>query len=181
MSPSRHFAFRIMIHVALASIFALSIYYWYGIYLPKQYEDFLQREHEITPLFDRLNENTAQNLPPLPPNSSIQAQGSVGMGPLNLHGRILQIEILTTHPPDFILKYYDALLLQQGWHKDAESDSVAYYSQDVSCIKIDASSLFYPNYGILIWQDYKSQTFAPEIPKDIRRFESPMTTFLKCP
>ena len=118
MISPKSFAFRKILGLALISILALSVYYWWWIYLPKQYKDFLQKEREAIPRFDQLNEDVAKELPPLPSNSSVQMNGSVGIGlagiEMYMNGRILQMEISTTHPPDLIVKYYDATLINQG-------------------------------------------------------------------
>lgn len=183
MSFSKSFAFRSVIGLVIVSVLALSIYYWYRI----QYQDFLQYERETIALFDQLNVNVAKTLPPLPPDSSIQMKGSIGIGLVGmevyLHGRILETEISTKQSPDFILEYYDTMLLSQGWIKDTNNpatDNATYY-QGATCIKIDTTSLFRPNYGIFIWHDYKNQDFTPEIPKYVSWFEFGKTTFLKCP
>jgi hypothetical protein len=56
----------------------------------REYTNFSKSELETIPLFDALNENVAQGLPPLPQGSSLLKKWSVGINaPLYEHGRWL--------------------------------------------------------------------------------------------
>lgn len=179
--------FHKMLFMALVATLAL-IYYMHWVYLPKQYEDFVENEREVIYLFDQLNANVANELPSLPPNSSIQMQETIGLGDqgvgMYLHGRILQIDISTKQPANFVVKYYNDALLKQGWSKDTNkyyAVDFAIFYKGTSCIKIDATSHIQPDYEILIWHDYKKQKFTPKIPNNLDRFEYGKTSFETCP
>ena len=137
-------------------------------------------------MFDALNEDVVANLPELPPGSTLEEQWSVGIdAPLYEHGRWLWMEMTTTHTTDFILEYYGSFLLNNGWHKNTglRAFEHAFYYRDTSCIEISPPINQNTQYRILIWHDFRNQTFSPKMPdkRTMSWFEYGMTNVAVCP
>ena len=136
----------IVLMICLALV--MTAHFFYQTRVVKPYENFLSKEKETIPLFDALNEDVFQSLPPLPPNSSLQKKGAIGIiAPLYEHGRWLRIEFSTSQTNDFILKYYGSYLLANGWSENTSRHAFdnAFYHKGTSCIEVTPPSDVYPH------------------------------------
>ncbi len=80
------------------------------------YTNFREKEKAAIPLFDELNENVFQSLPPLPEHAEVIEKWSVGIdNPLYQHGRWLFLKIYVPMDVDDFIEYYEPRLLQDGW------------------------------------------------------------------
>jgi len=152
----------------------------------QEYTDFLNNELETIPLFDALNEDVAQSLPPLPPGTSLRKTWSVGINaPLYEHGRWLFMEFSTTQQPSDILEYYRAFFARDGWSENTSLHAFdhLFFFRGTSCIEIVPPGEKYSYYKIYIWHDYDGQTFSPAIPdkRTMSWFEHGMTNIAVCP
>ena len=112
MKSIRHLIILSLVVLAICLGLTVIGYLWYQAEVVRPYEEFMLAEKETIPLFDAMNEDVYQSLPPLPPNSSLQGRGAIGiLSPLYEHGRWLRIKVSTNQTKDFILKYYDSLCI----------------------------------------------------------------------
>jgi hypothetical protein len=155
----------VMVCVFLASALAGAGYFGFQTWVAKPYNDFHQREIEIKPLLDDLNADIEKELPPLPSDSQLKRKTIYGLGDSTLnHGRWLRLEISTTLKPDDIFSYYRSGLLEKGWEEIGKYKTSRYasYYRGTSCIGFEIPDD--KSFSIVIWHDYKKQTFTPVIP-----------------
>ena len=152
----------------------------------QRYNDFLLAEHKTISMFDALNEDVVENLPELPPGSTIDEQQSVGIdAPLYEHGRWLWMKITTTQTTEDVLEYYGSYLLDNGWQENTnlQAFETVFYYRGTSCIQIDPPINQKRYYRILIWHDFRNQSFSPQLPEPdiMSQFEMGMTNIATCP
>ncbi len=164
---------------------ALYVYYIFGILKP--YEEFRAKEIDTIPLFDALNEGIERSLPDLPPNSVLEKKSSVGIQPTAYmgHGRWMRMAVASEMPAEYISEYYRSYLLEDGWliNPFRQVSGHDYYYRGTSCIQILLPSEYVRTFYLIIWHDFKSQSFSPSLPNalSIRFFELDWGDISTCP
>jgi hypothetical protein len=177
----------LMLILILGIVAASMSYVSYRFGILKPYQEFRDKEHEIVPLLDALNESVERDLPELPPSSVVTAKSSVGIEPTPYlgHGRWLYVNISTEMSAEDISEYYRTHLLGNGWliNQSRQSGGSDYYYRGTSCIRISLPSQYVHAYEIAILHDFRSQSFSPSLPNSLsmRLFEFEGSNFAVCP
>lgn len=143
--------------------------------------EFYEKEKQVSPLYDALNDTTASELPPLPDGAREVRRWSEGIvDPLYLHGRLLHINVHAVMTGAEILDYYGNALLANGWHGSELRFGDAVYVLDTACIRIETNL---NEYNLVIWHDFVNQKFSPPLPDtNLMKFvELDEGGILRCP
>lgn len=162
---------------------------WFEFGIRQPYQDFLDEEQEILPLLDHLNEEIERSIPLLPETELTERRYS-GLdnvtfppyNPYNSHGRWLSLSYSTSMESTEISTYYQAELPKLGWNRAPEWQQLSYslfYYKGKSCleIRLPQDQIF----SIIIWHDYRSQSFTPDIPEKIIKYFEFGPDVAECP
>jgi len=157
-----------------ATLLLGAVYMTIRIKIVDPYYAFVEKEQALAPWFDTLNVEVESQLPPLPPEAKLKRRKLNGLEGdfigYSLYGRWLTFEFSIPWSEDAVFSYYRSALVANGWVKNRQFSNFSLYSESYyrerSCISIDADSdLPSHPYTIRIWQDYKHQSFNPNLPE----------------
>lgn len=161
------------IFILLAAIASITVFIEFQARYVAPWKKFRTVQVLAVPLLDRLNEQTFQELPPIP--TGYRALRTVAYGILNnpyYIGRGMTVsfsESLTAPSRDKLNEYYDTMVKNAGWQPDyvygdyRQDERYVYYHKGTSCIELSSNP---SGSFIIIWQDIKSQPFVHDIPGD---------------
>jgi hypothetical protein len=173
--------FKLLVGFAIAISLVFCIYW---LVLIQPYQNFKKKEQEIIHQLDTLNASVLQSLPSVLPDALILGSQSSGViSPYYEHGRYLYVYASITTNADSVHKYYSDYLVSDGWVKEYESYSDSLYSKGTSCVEFWWPTVSASNLTIVIWHDFRNQTFTPKAPNPFSMMlhEHGKTLYSKCP
>ena len=133
------------------------------------YTQFREMQLQALPQFDKLNEETYQELPEPPGNFKFSRKTTYGIDSPWHMGRWMTISFtsLENYNNEFF-EYYGTNLLNNNWillkEEDGNQIQASFYHKGTSCIRLSISEPMPDVYFIEIWQDFESQPFISNIP-----------------
>jgi hypothetical protein len=151
--------------LVLVLVACLAIYLPYKKTYIEPYEQFREMEFDALPQFDKLNEQTYQELPEPPAGFEILEKKSYGIEYAWHIGRWMVISFQgKENAEDAFFEYYGTHLLNNNWSLLPE-DNVQFrfptYYKEFSCVELYVDQ---SQYLIRLWHDFEHQPFVSEIP-----------------